>query len=449
MTASPSGRGADVRTEHLWYIGKTKMLRGGCCVATGDARRRVVVTGLGAVTPIGCDVPTFWANLTAGTSGAATIDTFDASPFSTRFAASVRDFEPERYFDRKELRHVDRFAQFAVAATREALADAGFAVTPDNARRVGVMIGSGIGGIRTLLDNHEQLIARGPRRVSPYFIPMMMANMAAGLVSIQIGATGPNGCPVAACATGNSAIGAAAELIQDGAADVMIAGGAEAAINELSLAGFGAMRALSTRNDEPQRASRPFDADRDGFVMAEGAGILLLESREHALERGARIRAEMSGIGFSADAYHLTAPDPIGWGAYRAMEAALENAGLAPEEVDYINAHATGTDLGDRAETAAIRNLFGAHAFRLAVSANKSMIGHLFGAAGGVEAVATIKTIEEGLMPPTVNLDRPDPECDLDYVPNAARRREVRTALSNGFGFGGHNAVLVFRRHEG
>lgn len=408
--------------------------------------RRVVVTGMGVVTPIGCDVETFWTNLVAGRSGASLIDSFDASPYPTRFAGVVRTFEAEKYFDRKEIRHVDRFAQFAFAATKEAMADAALQVTPDMADRVGVMIGSGIGGIETLIDNHKQLIERGPRRVSPFFIPMMMANMAAGYVSIQTGATGPNGCPVSACATGNNAIGAAMQIIQDGAADVMIAGGAEAAINELSLAGFGAMKALSTRNDAPEQASRPFDVDRDGFVMAEGAGILILEEMERALARGARIHAEIAGFGMSGDAFHLTAPDPQG--QLRAMKAALDMAGEPPEAVDYINAHATGTDIGDRTETAAIRALFGAHAYRLAVSANKSMIGHLFGAAGGVEAVATIRTIVDGLIPPTINLDRPDPECDLDYVPNVAKKRPVRVALSNGFGFGGHNDVLLFRRFE-
>ncbi len=411
-------------------------------------RRRVVVTGIGAVTPLGSRVQAFWDNLIAAKSGIDYIDTFDTTEYATKFAGVVRDFQGERYFDRKEVRHIDRFAQFAYAATVEAMEDAAFSVSPETADRVGVVIGSGIGGIQSLMDNHEALLNRGVRRVSPFFIPMLMANSAAGLVSIMTGATGPNGCPMAACATGNNAIGEAFEIIRDGAADVMIAGGAEAAVNPLSVAGFGALRALSTRNDAPREASRPFDMDRDGFVLAEGAGIVLLEELTGALSRGAKIYAELVGFGMSADAHHLTAPDPDGSGAFRAMEAALADAAIPLVQVDYINAHATGTDLGDRSETTAIKRLFGDHAYRLAISANKSQIGHLLGAAGGVEAVATLKAMEVGVIPPTVNLERADPLCDLDYVPREARRLDVRVALSNGFGFGGHNDVLVFRRYD-
>ncbi len=411
-------------------------------------RRRVVVTGVGAVTPLGSHVQEFWDNLVAGKSGIDYIDTFDTTEYATKFAGIVRNFSAENYFERKELRHIDRFAQFAYAATAEAMGDAAFSVTPERADRVGVVIGSGIGGIQSMLDNHESLLERGARRVSPFFIPMLMANSATGLVSIITGATGPNGCPMAACATGNNAIGEAFEIIRDGAADVMIAGGAEAAVNPLSVAGFGALRALSTRNDAPQQASRPFDADRDGFVLAEGAGVILLEELSHALSRGANVYAELVGFGMSADAYHLTAPDPEGAGAYRAMAAALDDAGIPPQDVDYINAHATGTDLGDRSETAAIKRLFGNHAHRLAISANKSQIGHLLGAAGGVEAVATLKSMQDCVVPPTINLERKDPYCDLDYVPGESRSLAVRVALSNGFGFGGHNDVLVFRRYD-
>ncbi|MCL6638016.1 MAG: beta-ketoacyl-ACP synthase II [Alicyclobacillus sp.] len=409
-------------------------------------QRRVVITGLGVVTPIGCDVPTFWANLVAGKSGVSRIDMFDTSEYPTKIAGIVRDFNPEQYIDRKEVRRLDRFTQFAVAAACQAIADAGLVITPENADRVGVYIGSGIGGIQTLLENYRTLLERGPRRVSPFVVPMMIANMASGQVSIMMGAKGPNSAAVSACATGTHAIGDAYKIIQRGAADVMIAGGAEAAIVDLALAGFSNAKALSTRNDEPERASRPFDRDRDGFVMGEGAGILVLESLEHALQRGARVRAEIIGYGMSGDAFHVTAPHPEGDGAYRAMVAALDDAGLQPEDVDYINAHGTSTDLGDMLETMAIKRAFGEHAYKLAVSSNKSMTGHLLGAAGGVEAVATVKTLEEGVLPPTINYETPDPQCDLDYVPNVARRADVRCALSNSLGFGGHNAVIALKR---
>ncbi len=400
------------------------------------------------VTPIGNDVPTFWRNLVEGRSGVSMIDAFDVSDYPTKFAAVVRDFNPEQYIDKKELRRLDRFTQFAIAAARQAVADAGLEIHEENAERVGVYIGSGIGGIHTLLENYRTLLDRGPRRVSPFVVPMMIANMASGQVSILLGAKGPNSTAVTACATGTHAIGDAFKIIERGDADVMIAGGSEAAIVDLALAGFCNAKALSTRNDAPEKASRPFDKDRDGFVMGEGAGILVLESLEHALQRGARVRAEIVGYGMSGDAYHVTAPHPEGDGAYRAMAAALRDAGIQPEDVDYINAHGTSTDVGDVHETLAIKRLFGDHAKRLAVSSNKSMIGHLLGAAGGVEAVATVKTIEDGILPPTINYETPDPECDLDYVPNVARPAQVRYALSNSFGFGGHNAVIVLSRYQ-
>ncbi|MCL6516448.1 beta-ketoacyl-ACP synthase II [Alicyclobacillus sp.] len=410
-------------------------------------KRRVVITGLGVVTPIGNDVPTFWHNLVEGRSGVSMIDRFDVTDYPTKFAAMVRDFDPEQYIEKKEARRLDRFTQFAIAATKQAVADAGIEIHEGNAERIGVYIGSGIGGIQTLLENYRTLLERGPRRVSPFVVPMMIANMASGQVSILLGAKGPNSAAVTACATGTHAIGDAFKIIQRGDADVMIAGGSEAAIVDLALAGFSNAKALSTRNDAPEKASRPFDRDRDGFVMGEGAGIVVLESLDHALARGARIRAEIVGYGMSGDAYHVTAPHPEGDGAYRAMAAALRDAGIQPEDVDYINAHGTSTDVGDVHETLAIKRLFGDHAKRLAVSSNKSMIGHLLGAAGGVEAVATVKTIEEGILPPTINLETPDPECDLDYVPNVARRADVRYALSNSFGFGGHNAVIALGRY--
>ncbi|SFU56392.1 beta-ketoacyl-ACP synthase II [Alicyclobacillus macrosporangiidus] len=411
-------------------------------------KRRVVITGLGVVTPIGSDVPTFWRNLVEGRSGVSRIDAFDVSDYPTKIAAVVRDFNPEPYIDKKELRRLDRFTQFAIAAARQAVEDAGLEIHEENAERVGVYIGSGIGGIHTLLENYRTLLDRGPRRVSPFVVPMMIANMASGQVSILLGAKGPNSAAVTACATGTHAIGDAFKIIERGDADVMIAGGSEAAIVDLALAGFSNAKALSTRNDAPEKASRPFDKDRDGFVMGEGSGVIVLEALDHALARGARIRAEIVGYGMSGDAYHVTAPHPEGEGAYRAMAAALRDAGIRPEDVDYINAHGTSTDLGDVLETVAIKRLFGEHAKRLAVSSNKSMIGHLLGAAGGVEAVATVKTIEEGILPPTINLETPDPQCDLDYVPNVARPAPVRYALSNSFGFGGHNAVIVLSRYQ-
>lgn len=411
-------------------------------------RRRVVITGVGVVTPIGLDAETFWENLLAGRSGVGVITAFDASEYATRIAAEIRDFDPGQYMDKKEARRVDRFIQFALAATTMALKDAGYEIRPEEAERVGVVIGSGIGGLATFEDNFRTFIERGPKRVSPFLIPMMIANMASGYISIHFGAKGPNTTPVTACATGTHAIGDATEIIRRGAADVMIAGGSEATIRPIALAGFSNMKALSERNDEPEKASRPFERHRDGFVMGEGAGIVILESYDYAKARGARILAEVVGYGMSADAYHLTAPAPNGEGAARAMRLALEDANLKPEEIDYINAHGTSTDYNDLFETMAIKSVFGEHAYRLAVSSTKSMTGHLLGAAGGVEAVATAYAIYYDHIPPTINYEDPDPELDLDYVPNVARKQTVRAALSNSFGFGGHNAVIALKKVE-
>ncbi|RIV21046.1 beta-ketoacyl-[acyl-carrier-protein] synthase II [Alicyclobacillaceae bacterium I2511] len=411
-------------------------------------KRRVVITGMGVVSPVGSTVNKFWDGLIHGKSGISPIDTFDVSEYATQIAGIVRDFEPEMYMERKDVRRFDRFAQFAVGASLQALEDSGLKIDRNNEERVGVYIGSGIGGIQTLLENYRVLLQRGPKRVSPFLVPMMIANIAAGEVSILTGAKGPNSAPVSACATGTHALGDAAKIIERGAADVMIAGGAEAAIVDISLAGFSTAKALSTRNDEPQRASRPFDRDRDGFVMAEGAGVVVLEELGHAQARGARIVAEVLGYGMSADAYHVTSPDPEGNGAFQAMRVALQDAGIRPEQVNYINAHGTSTELGDRFESLAIKRLFGAHAYHLAVSSTKSMTGHMLGAAGGVEAIAVAMALQEGILPPTINLDNPDPECDLDYVPNHARKCDITIGMSNSFGFGGHNAVLILRRFD-
>jgi 3-oxoacyl-[acyl-carrier-protein] synthase II len=411
--------------------------------------KRVAVTGLSVISPLGSQVATFWERLIKGESGITRVAGFDPSIFSTQIAGAVTDFIPENFFDSKEIRHMDRFVQFAAAAGKMALEDSKLVIDESNAHRVGVSIGTGIGGIQTLLDNHKTMLERSPKRISPFLIPMMIANMGSAQLSIQIGAKGPNTTPVNACASGNNAIGDSFHLIRSGAADVMIAGGAESPLNELSFGGFCNMKAMSTRNDEPQRASRPFEAERDGFVMSEGAGIVVLEEWDHAVNRGARILAEIVGYGQSADAYHITAPDPHGMGAVRAMKAALLDADLAPGQIDYINAHATGTPLGDRSETCAIKQVFGPHAYKLKVSSTKSATGHLFGAAGGLEAVIAVKSLMEGIVPPTINYDTSDPECDLDYVPNLAQACNIETVLSNGFGFGGHNAVIVFRKANG
>lgn len=408
-------------------------------------RRRVAITGLGVVSPIGIGHSEFWSGLLEGRSGVDRIGAFDATGYATRIAAEVRDFDPLAFMDRREARRNDRFVQFAYAAARMALDDAGYVVDSTNAPRIGVMIGSGIGGATTWEEQHRQLILKGPERVSPFFVPMIISNMASGVTSILTGAKGPSSCVVTACATGGNAIGDAARLIERGDVDAMLAGGAEAAITPLAVAGFCSMRAMSTRNDEPQRASRPFDLGRDGFVMGEGAGVMLLEALELAEARGAEIYGEVIGYGATADAFHITQPDPDGDGAARSMAQALSDAGVEPDEVDYINAHGTSTPYNDRLETLAIKRVFGAHARRLAVSSTKSMIGHLMGAAGGVELIACALALRHQMMPPTINYEVPDPECDLDYVPNAARPGRLRTVMSNAFGFGGHNTTLVLR----
>ena len=410
---------------------------------------RVVVTGLGVISPVGTGVESFWSNLTAGKSGVGLITRFDASAYSTRFAAEVKDFDPARYIDKKEARRMDRFTQFALAAAGMALEDAGMDWEGVDRDRVGVILGSGIGGIETLEEQHQVLLTRGPGRVSPFFIPMMIANMGAGQIAIAYRLRGCNLTTTSACASSAHAVGDAFRLLQRGEADVMITGGSEAPITPLAIAGFCSMKALSARNDEPERASRPFDAGRDGFVIGEGAAILILETLEHAQKRGARIYAEVAGYGTSCDAYHITAPDPEGGGAALSMRLALLDAGVAPESVDYINAHGTSTPLGDKLETAAIKQVFGDHAKKLVVSSTKSMTGHLLGAAGGLEAVASVLAIDRGVIPPTINYEEPDPECDLDYVPNRSREFPVKTALSNSFGFGGHNATLLFRKFLG
>jgi 3-oxoacyl-[acyl-carrier-protein] synthase II len=408
---------------------------------------RVVITGLGVVTALGQDVETFWANLVAGKSGVGMIENFDVTEYPTRIAAEIKDFNLEKYVDKKEARRMDRFVQFAVAASLDALKDANLNVKEDtDPERVGVSVGSGIGGLGTWEEQHKILLEKGPKRVSPFFIPMMIANMGSGQISMITGAKGPNTTAVTACATGTHSIGDSFKLIQRGDADVMICGGAEATISPTGVAGFCALRAMSTRNEEPEKASRPFDVDRDGFVMGEGAGILIVESLEHAQKRGARIYAEIIGYGMSGDAHHMTEPDPDG--AARCMVKAFKDAGITPDEIDYINAHGTSTPIGDKSETIAIKKAFGDHAYKVAVSSTKSMTGHLLGAAGGVEAVICGLTIKHGLIPPTINLDNQDPECDLDYVPNTARPAQVDMAMSNSFGFGGHNATIILKKFE-
>lgn len=402
---------------------------------------------MGVVTALGSDIETFWNNLLEGKSGVSHIEAFDATDYPTQIAASVKDFNPEDFMDKKETRRMDRFVQFAVAASKNALEDAKLDVREQtNPDRVGVIVGSGIGGLGTWEDQHTILMEKGVKRVSPFFIPMMIANMASGQVSITVGARGPNTAAVSACATGTHSIGDAYKIIQRGDADVMICGGAEATIRPIGMAGFCAMRAMSTRNDEPERASRPFDVDRDGFVMGEGAGVLVLESLEHALARGARIYGEVAGYGMSGDAHHMTEPDPTG--AALCMNRALADGELAPEQIDYINAHGTSTPVGDRSETKAIKSALGDHAYKTAVSSTKSMTGHLLGAAGGVEAVICSLVLQHGMIPPTINLENQDPECDLDYVPNVARKADVQVAMSNSFGFGGHNATIVLKKYE-
>ncbi len=413
------------------------------------AARRVVVTGLGCVTPLGIDVEGSWKNCLAGRSGVGPITKFDAAGLKTQIAAEVKGFDPSEYMDRREVKKMDTFIQYAVAAARMAVADAGLEIGEAEAERVGVSIGAGLGGLPGIEAQHKVLLESGPRRVSPFFIPMVIANLAPGYVAIQTGAKGPNLSIVTACATGSHSIGEAWHAIRRGDADVMLAGGVESTITPLAVAGFNAMRALSTRNDEPERASRPFDKDRDGFVMGEGGAVLILEELERARARGAEIYAELAGYGATCDAYHITAPDPQGDGAARCMEAALRSAGLAPDGLDYINAHGTSTPFNDYYETLAIKRVFGHHAKRLWVSSTKSMTGHLLGAAGSVEAAFSVLALRDQVAPPTINYDTPDPGCDLDYVPNEAREGRIRTALSNSFGFGGTNASLLFRRFEG
>jgi 3-oxoacyl-[acyl-carrier-protein] synthase II len=408
---------------------------------------RVVITGLGVVTAVGQDVESFWTNITAGKSGVGMIENFDVAEYPTRIAAEIKDFNLDKYVDKKEARRMDRFVQFAVAASLDALKDANLNVKEDtDPERVGVSVGSGIGGLGTWEEQHKILLEKGPKRVSPFFIPMMIANMGSGQISMITGAKGPNTTTVTACATGTHSIGDSFKMIMRGDADVMICGGAEATISPTGVAGFCALRAMSTRNEEPTKASRPFDIDRDGFVMGEGAGVLILESLEHAQKRGAQIYAEVIGYGMSGDAFHMTDPDPDG--AARCMVKAIKDAGIAPEEVDYVNAHGTSTPVGDRSETIALKKAFGDHAYKLAVSSTKSMTGHLLGAAGGVEAVICGLTIKHGLIPPTINLDNQDPECDLDYVPNVARKSEVNITMSNSFGFGGHNATIILKKFQ-
>lgn len=412
-------------------------------------KRRVVITGMGVITSLGSDLDVFWDNLVAGKSGVSLIEKMDVSQYSTQIAASVKDFKVEDHIDKKDARRMDRFVQFAAVAALKALKDAKLNIKEDiDPERVGVSVGSGIGGLSTWEEQHRILLEKGPRRVSPFFIPMMIANMASGQISIMTGAKGPNTTAVTACATGTHSIGDSFKLIQQEEADVMICGGAEATISPTGLAGFCAMRAMSTRNDEPEKASRPFDRDRDGFVMGEGSGILILEEYEHAKKRGAKIYAEVIGYGMSADAYHMTDPAPGGEGAARCMAKAIGNAGIKPSDIDYINAHGTSTSVGDKSETDAIKTTFGEYASKVAVSSTKSMTGHLLGAAGGVEAIICSLAICNNIIPPTINLEHQDPECDLDYVPNVARKTKVDIAMSNSFGFGGHNATIIVRRVE-
>jgi 3-oxoacyl-[acyl-carrier-protein] synthase II len=408
---------------------------------------RVVVTGLGAITPIGNTLSEYWSGLLSGRNGIGPITLFDASRHACRFAGEVKGFDAHEYLDRKEAKRMDRFAQFAVAASKQTIQDAQFVINDLNAEQVGAIIGTGIGGLKVLEDQQEIYLSRGPDRCSPFMIPMMIANMAAGLTAIHTGAKGPNSCPVTACAAGSNAVGDAFRLIQRGYAQAMICGGTEAAITPLGVAGFAAARALSTRNDDPTHACRPFDRDRDGFVMGEGAGILLLEELEHAKSRGARIYAEIVGYGMTCDAYHITSPVPGGEGAARAMQLAMKDAGITPDLVSYINAHGTSTPANDVTETAAIKKALGERALTVAISSTKSMTGHLLGGSGGIEAVATVMAVANDQIPPTINLENPDPGCDLDYVPDRSRAQKVDVALSNSFGFGGHNVTLVFKKY--
>ncbi|AEF17391.1 3-oxoacyl-(acyl-carrier-protein) synthase 2 [Thermoanaerobacterium xylanolyticum LX-11] len=407
---------------------------------------RVVITGIGAITPIGNNIDDLWNSLINGKSGIDRISRFDVSAYPTKLAAEVKDFEPTDYIDKKEAKRMDRFTQFALASAKMALADSGLDLASEDLDRIGVVYGSGIGGIETLENQQNILREKGPGRVSPFFVPMMIANMAAGLISITFGLKGHNETIVNACASSSNAIGDAFKVIERGDADVIVTGGSEAAITPLAIAGFCSMKAMST-NEDPKTACRPFDAKRDGFIMGEGSATLVLESLDHALKRGAKIYCEIVGYGATADAYHITAPAPLGEGAAKAMKLALKDAGISPDDIDYINAHGTSTEYNDKYETMAIKNIFGEHAYKLKISSTKSMTGHMLGASGAVEAVATILAIKNGIVPPTINYETPDPECDLDYVPNKALKMDVNYALSNSFGFGGHNASLVFKKY--
>lgn len=412
---------------------------------SNPSTRRVVITGLGLVTPLGTGVEKTWKAICAGESGIARITRFDPTGYDAQIAGEVKDFDPARFIEKKEIKKMDTFIHYAVGAAQLAVDDAGLKVKPEEATKVGVYIGSGIGGLGSIEHYHDVLKSKGPGRVSPFFIPMTIINLASGQVAIRIGAKGPNSCAVTACATGNHCIGDAYRLIQRGDADVMVAGGAEAAVTPLGVAGFASAKALSFRNDEPTKASRPFDKDRDGFVLGEGAGVVVIEELTHALRRGVRIYGEIIGYGMNSDAYHITAPPEEGEGAVRCMELALKDAGIQRDQIGYINAHGTST-MADAIETRAIKQVFGEHAYRIPVSSTKSMTGHLLGAAGGIEAVFSILAVYHGILPPTINLDQPDPACDLDYVPNKARPATIQMALSNSFGFGGVNACLIFKK---
>ena len=411
--------------------------------------RRVVITGMGLVIPIGIGVETAWKNVCEGKSGIGLLTRFDTNGFETKIAGEVKHFNPELYIDKKEIKKMDLFIHYAIAAAKEALEDAQLAITPENSEQIGVIVGTGLGGLPSIERYHKILLEKGPGRISPFFIPMLIANLASGQIAIQFGPKGPNTCVVTACATGAHCIGDAFRAIVYGDAEAMIAGGTEANITPLTIGGFNSMKALSTRNDEPEKACRPFEKNRDGFVVAEGAGILILEELQFALKRNAKIYGELIGYGYTGDAYHITAPSPDGDGAVRCMKMAIKDARLKPEDVEYINAHGTSTPLNDLTETIAIKKVFGDRAKKIPISATKSMTGHLLGAAGSTEAIFTILAIQDGIIPPTINYEEPDPQCDLDYVPNAARRQPLNIAMSNAFGFGGTNATLVFKKFEG
>ena len=410
-------------------------------------KRRVVVTGVGLITPLGTGTEKSWKNLLDGRSGIRKITQFDATHFPCQVAGEVPDFEINQFIEIKEQKKMDRFIHFAFAAAKMAVEDSGLKITKDNADRIGVLVGSGIGGLSAIEHYHTVLLEKGPKRISPFFIPMLIINLAAGQISIHFGAKGPNSAVATACASGTHSIGDAFKIIKRGEADAMISGGTEAVITPLAVGGFSSMKALSTRNNEPEKASRPFDRDRDGFVMGEGAGIMVLEDMEHALSRGAKIYAEITGYGMTGDAYHITSPPPEGEGAARCMRASLKDANIHPEEIEYINAHGTSTKYGDELETQAIKSVFGKHAYKCALSSTKSITGHLLGAAGGVEGVICALGIFNKIIPPTINLENPDPECDLDYIPNKARAMDINMAMSNSFGFGGTNACIIFRKY--